>query len=91
MIQIIYSHFRIEYHHRVSNQQKDFWPLLTRDTKKALPLTQFLKENEMGKLVAPFMLNMGVDIICNEILKISQQTFITDPMRRCNISICIYM
>ena len=39
----------------------------------------------MGKLVAPFMLNMGVDIICNEILKISQQTFITDPMRRCNI------
>ena len=53
--------------------------------KKALPLTQFLKENEMGKLVAPFMLNMGVDIICNEILKISQQTFITDPMIRCNI------
>ena len=37
--------------------------------KKALPLTQFLKENEMGKLVAPFMLNMGVDIICNAILK----------------------
>ena len=34
VIQIIYSHFRIEYHHRVSNQQKDFWPLLTRDTKK---------------------------------------------------------
>ena len=38
----------------------------------------------MGKLVAPFMLNMGVDIVCNEILKISQQTFITDHMRRCN-------
>ena len=37
--------------------------------KKALPLTQFLKENEMGKLVAPFMLNMGVDMICNAILK----------------------
>ena len=52
--------------------------------KKALPLTQFLKENEMGKLVAPFMLNMGVDIVCNEILKISRQTFITDHMRRCN-------
>ena len=41
----------------------------------------------MGKLVAPFMLNMGVDIICNAILKISRQTFITDPMIRCNIYI----